>query len=353
MSLESGHEWIIQNDFTHVQLPLGTWLPIFLDIDWELYLKQTEELSASHPSSDGVYSQQVAHWYHNLKQQLSPLHPLLTELVERQIPNRLCCQFYPENPSHLVLLEEISYLDALQNEQADSPTIQPVFLRGWLKDLLLLFAQLHRTQQQLEQLLDAVMGDVLEKKQHTLNRYAQLKQDNLLYQQVVHLAYHNLSPRFYITSCKKKLSGHTYMVTDDLPSLTLWEFEMVCANEVELRRCHHCGRYFLPFSSVSCYCKRPLPDQPEKTCQDIGAVSKFQNKVNGDAAKELYLKTCNRLKTWVSRNASLYPDANKGYINAQYEAKVQLEQVRSGELEFSEFQKWCERENRVILGLKS
>ena len=136
-------------------------------------------------------------------------------------------------------------------------------------------------------------------------------------------SYRLLSPKFRITSVYRtyrsalpkdptpqidQLEGHAYMVTDALDALTLWEFEMICANEILLRRCAYCNRYFRPYSVVSCYCDRPVEGKGGKTCKEIGAMSRHQQKVNQDEAKKLYRKVCNRTQMAGQRRKEQYPD---------------------------------------------
>jgi hypothetical protein len=45
------------------------------------------------------------------------------------------------------------------------------------------------------------------------------------------------------------------------------------------KRCDNCGQYFLlPAGKYSNYCERPLLDDPDKTCRDIGARKRYDDK---------------------------------------------------------------------------
>ena len=206
------------------------------------------------------YGQRVAAWYRELKSSLSPQHPLLKLLVEQQLRNRLCCAFYPEEPWKL-RQEELAYLQVLDGTDAEyeEVSISPVFLRQWLNDVVKIFTQLQMCQSQLAPLLDEVMSREQDNQGSILRAYFTLQRQNLLYRNLVESSYQALSPRFYISRnhkiyrydggidtvpAKEKLEGHTYMATDQLAALTVWEFEMLCANEIPLRRCAYCGRYF-------------------------------------------------------------------------------------------------------------
>ena len=49
------------------------------------------------------------------------------------------------------------------------------------------------------------------------------------------------------------------------------------------KRCDHCGKYFmLEAGKYSSYCERPLPDDPGRSCRDVGARKKYDDKCKTD-----------------------------------------------------------------------
>ena len=376
MSLENGREYVYQNDSSVVESDLGMWMVVFLDVDWGDQIKKAEALLCGEelPQSGlgfikGMdYGQRVAAWYRELKSSLSPQHPLLKLLVEQQLRNRLCCAFYPEEPWKL-RQEELAYLQVLDGTDAEyeEVSISPVFLRQWLNDVVKIFTQLQMCQSQLAPLLDEVMSREPDNQGSILRAYFTLQRQNLLYRNLVESSYQALSPRFYISRnhkiyrydggtdtvpAKEKLEGHTYMATDQLAALTVWEFEMLCANEIPLRRCAYCGRYFRPYSVVNCYCDRVVEGTNGKTCKQVGATSKHQQAVNQDAAKKLYRKVCNRIQTAAQRRKDQYPNIMRRYNKVQLYGKELMEQVEAGDITFVEFQEKFDRSTAELLGIK-
>jgi len=120
-------------------------------------------------------------------------------------------------------------------------------------------------------------------------------------------------------------------------------------HEVSIRKCEICRRYFLPHSKASRYCDRLVDDHAGKTCQDIGAMTKYQEKINGDLAKKLYIKVDNRIQTWVGRHKEngLY---RLKYLKWKDEAKQCLEDVRNGRLSFEEFEGMIDHKPEEALG---
>lgn len=383
MSLENQREYVCQNDFTVVENALGVWLTVFLDVDWDGLIKKTESLREDHEGTlskfrwmqekqrrqwELTYSEQVAAWYLGLKETLSARHPLLKLLVEQQIRNRLACVSQPENRTEL-RMEVLRYLEVLDGTRAHSEqtALPPMDLRPWLLEAEQIFFALKTCQEQLLPLLDQVMHDDPEKDGGILQRYHQMQQKDLSFQCMVEQRYRLLSPQFRITRARRiyrsdlpketapqmdQLEGHTYMVTDALEALTLWEFEMVCANEILLRRCAYCNRYFRPYSVVSCYCDRPVEGKGGKTCKEIGAMSRHQQKVNQNEAKKLYQKVCNRTQMAAQRRKAQYPDILWRYRQVQLHGKELLEQVEAGTLTFSEFQQQFDKKPEELLKMK-
>lgn len=377
MSLENQREYVYQNDFTVMKNALGVWLTVFLDVDWDGLIKKTESLREDHEGTlsefrwmqekqrkqwELEYSKRVAAWYHSLKETLSTRHPLLKLLVEQQIRNRLVCVSQPEKRTEL----RMEVLDGTRahSEQAE---LSPMDLRPWLLEADRIFFTLQTCQEQLLPLIDQVMGGDPEKGGGILQRYHQLQQKDLSFQCMMEQSYRLLSPKFRITSVHRiyrsdlpkdttpridQLEGHTYMVTDALDALTLWEFEMICANEILLRRCAYCNRYFRPYSVVSCYCDRPVEGKGGKTCKEIGAMSRHQKKVNQDEAKKLYRKVCNRTQMAAQRRKEQYPDILRRYKQVQLRGKELLEQVEAGAMTFSEFQDAFDKKSGELLGVK-
>ena len=63
------------------------------------------------------------------------------------------------------------------------------------------------------------------------------------------------------------------------------------------RRCAHCGKWFLLESGYDTrYCENPAPDEPDKTCRQVGAHRK-EARLNGtDEIRAEYKRVTNRLK---------------------------------------------------------
>lgn len=151
---------------------------------------------------------------------------------------------------------------------------------------------------------------------------------------------------------RSRISAHTYQTTDHLEALLLWTLDDMAANMIAMRRCAYCGRYFLPYSVVNCYCDRLVKGSGGKTCKEVGAVTKHQEEVNSDTAKALYRKVNNRTQQAAKRLEAQYPNIRKvNYRQWQLEVKLMLEKVQTGEMDYESFAIKIDKAPRELLGL--
>ena len=134
---------------------------------------------------------------------------------------------------------------------------------------------------------------------------------------------------------RKKLIAVIARTTNSLEALALYEFDYMATHGLLLRRCAFCHRYFAPYGKTACYCKRELGGG--HTCQNLGVLVTRQKKVDGDAALALRNRVNNRLQMWVRRNMDTCPQAKINYANWKRDAEDLLEQVRAGEMTYTEF----------------
>lgn len=371
MGLENGTEYMETNDAGCLERKAGAWIIAFSDVDWAALEEKCESLRDTYEETRDL-SLEFAQCYQQLCRELEPIHPLLGEFARKQLigdmKSLLMEQLPPDTDS-----PEWQYVMALENDQSVH-AVSDEFPRIFLRQFSARFHAFAGIQAKLIAMMDAVLdagGKYSELS--TLQRYCLIRQESMDYTVLAQTLYPELNTEFIVAVDgrfkdfwpskqvtpedmenirQKKLTAHTYQSTDHLEALVLWEFDYLAANNITLRRCDHCGRYFIPYSVTSCYCDRPTADRPEKTCKDIGAASKHQRDVDQDAAKALYKKVNNRVQTWAGRHEAQYPDARKiNYRRWQYDAQHLLEQVEAGELDYDEFAEALDRSPKELLGL--
>ena len=123
--------------------------------------------------------------------------------------------------------------------------------------------------------------------------------------------------------------------SENVCSLAFLEFEYMCAHDISVRKCAHCGRYFLPFSTLSRYCDRISDTKKQKTCKDIAAMEKYSERINNDTAKKLYRQRANTYQMRCSRAPLCY--SRDEYESWKKKAKAWLKKLEDGDITVEEF----------------
>jgi len=128
-------------------------------------------------------------------------------------------------------------------------------------------------------------------------------------------------------------------MASDISSLLYIEFMKMLQNNISVSVCANCRRYFIPKGNYDMkYCEREIDG--EKTCQKLGAVKIFKDKVKNNpvyneyekAYKRFYarkrkgLVTQNQFDKWMKHSSKLKKEALKG--NLSYEDfKKQISEI--------------------------
>ncbi len=125
--------------------------------------------------------------------------------------------------------------------------------------------------------------------------------------------------------------------SEDICALAFLEFEYMYINSLAVRKCDNCGRYFLPFSSLSRYCGRVAYDKNQKSCKDFAAMDKYSDKLSRNAAKKLYRQRANAYQMRCSRAPSAFPRSE--YELWKENAKKLIEAFENGDITEEQFDK--------------
>ncbi|MEW6425193.1 MAG: DUF6076 domain-containing protein [Bacillota bacterium] len=125
-------------------------------------------------------------------------------------------------------------------------------------------------------------------------------------------------------------------VSHDVVALCWIEFGELVKSNTTMKRCLHCGKYFIPLKrSDERYCDRPVNGGP-KTCKDVGPISKYMERVKGEPALEAYKKAYKKLHARIRKRRL----TKEQFFNWKLEAEKKLEEVRSGALSLEEYERW-------------
>ena len=90
------------------------------------------------------------------------------------------------------------------------------------------------------------------------------------------------------------------------------------------------------------YCPRPLAHQPEKTCQDVGALNKYMDKVHAVPIRTEFHKAYKRNHSRVRVGSITQTE----FLEWSDEARDKRDQCIAGEMDKDEFMEWTNQDRR-------
>lgn len=161
-----------------------------------------------------------------------------------------------------------------------------------------------------------------------------------------HLNQDNIHPKAQeallraIESAKRKEAAEIYEEYEigDLYQLLFLEIYQMVLDNTLIKKCRHCGNYFVIENLNVEYCGRVMEGEKKK-CSEIGPRRAYQRKLEEDYPLKIYNRS---YKTHYARVKS--GRITKAQFNNWYlEAKEKLEQARAGTLSVKDFEEWLKR----------
>lgn len=366
VALEDSKEKICVLGSGMEERPIGSALIAFLDVDWNSLHKKSAPKCVEHGEAhcDGM---ELQAFYGELKRDVGARHPLLQIFVDDQLTGAWIAL-----ATNSIFPADLDFAVALRDGKAPLEISDHMLCKFWEK-MDSYFTHFAELQEKLIPMMDAVLDAGNTRDLSQIQRYFLMRQTSPDYTILAHNLYSTLSlenavlmegqitefmPGRELTDAfmaqlqSDEVSVHTFQRTDSMDAILLWELDYMASHGHALRRCEHCGRYFIPHSVVSRYCDRPTAERPEKTCKDIGAMTKHQAEVNANAAKKLYRQTNNRVHQWATRNSLQYPKALKeNYKQWNLQAQEMRDKVIAGEVPYEEFEAAMTGGSKALLGV--
>ena len=111
-------------------------------------------------------------------------------------------------------------------------------------------------------------------------------------------------------------------------------------NNIPIKICKNCGKYFIPENRVSSvYCNRIFENN--KTCKEVGANNAYKEKLKKDEINLLYRKTLSAKKMLANRNPDI-PMYLEKYEAWKSEANKYKQDIKSGKKTQEQFKQWLE-----------
>ncbi len=125
-----------------------------------------------------------------------------------------------------------------------------------------------------------------------------------------------------------------FIVDSKIEKMCYLELIKMVKNNITIKRCENCEKYFLPASKNSRYCDR-ISEGETLSCTLIGPRKKYLKSISGTVMEEYrkVYKTCNARV----RNGKWKQEENEVWAST---AKEKLNEVLNGELSEDEFRGW-------------
>lgn len=126
-------------------------------------------------------------------------------------------------------------------------------------------------------------------------------------------------------------------------ALMRFELMKMISQSIPIKKCANCKRYFiLDGRSDIAYCSRPLADQPGKTCQDVGALNKYMDKVHADPIRKEFHKAYKRNHSRVRVGTMTQTE----FLEWSDEARDKRDQCIAGEMDEDKFMEWINMDRK-------
>lgn len=132
---------------------------------------------------------------------------------------------------------------------------------------------------------------------------------------------------------RKEIKSFLMFGTDDMEAALFLMIQRLAEQNIGLRKCECCGKYFHPFSVRTVYCDRADPETG-KTCKEQAAKIKYGEKIAADEGRTLYQRRTKTYSMRVTRSPAVYKKSD--YLIWKNKASDALEAYTAGKLSYEQ-----------------
>ena len=146
----------------------------------------------------------------------------------------------------------------------------------------------------------------------------------------------------FLSKKKNEVTELALILPYDISAILYKSICSILKEEVYLKVCKNCNKYFIATNKSLNYCSNLAPNDNKKTCKEIGRRISFQNSKNNDPVLSLYYQVYSRKSMMKSRNPDIEQYSNS--FNKFKEAgKKKLNKYKQGEISSEDFKKWIQK----------
>lgn len=142
-----------------------------------------------------------------------------------------------------------------------------------------------------------------------------------------------------ISSKKNKAYSNTLYIPNDISSLLNFELTEIIKDNIILRICNYCSKYFIAPNRHITYCNNIAPGYTDKTCKQVARNNKYTESFKTDDALTLFAKVYNSKAYKASRYKDII-DYDLDYKHFKTIGRKKLKKYKNKEITKEEFITW-------------
>lgn len=145
----------------------------------------------------------------------------------------------------------------------------------------------------------------------------------------------------FLSKKKNKIIDYDLIIPYDISAIIYKSLCIILKENVYLKICKNCNRYFIATNNKINYCDRLL-ENTKKTCKDIGRTQSFKNSQNNDEVLKLYYQVYNRKSMMKSRNPDIEQYV-KDFNKYKDKGKIKVTKYKDGKISSEDFKNWIQK----------
>lgn len=146
----------------------------------------------------------------------------------------------------------------------------------------------------------------------------------------------------FLSKKKNEVTELSLILPYDISAILYKSLCSILKEEVYLKICKNCSKYFIATNKSLSYCSNLAPNDTKKTCKEIGRRISFQNSKNNDPVLALYYQVYSRKSMMKSRNPDIEQYANN-FNKFKEVGKKKINKYKKGEISSDDFKKWIQK----------
>lgn len=142
-----------------------------------------------------------------------------------------------------------------------------------------------------------------------------------------------------IQSKKHKAYSNTLYIPNDIASLLNFELTEIIKDNIILRICNYCNKFFIAPNRHITYCSNIAPGYTNKTCRQVARNNKYMESFKNDDALSLFTKVYNNKAYKASRYKDII-DYELDYKHFQTIGRKKVKKYKNKEITQEEFITW-------------